>query len=97
MTEKASTPPVSAGWLRGRLNEIALAVGIVVALLGGMHLIIQLAVTPIHTRLDRMDARLTVRLDRLETRLEQETKAIRKDLAGLSERIARVEAKLENK
>ena len=39
MTEKASTPPVNSGWLRGRLNEIALAVGIVVALLGGMHLI----------------------------------------------------------
>ena len=96
MTEKASTPPVSSGWLRRRLNDIALAAGIVVALLGGMHLIIQLAVTPIHTSLQRIDARL----DRMDTRLDRiegELNELRRDLAAVSERLARVETKLEHR
>lgn len=87
MSEKATTPPANSSWLRGRLNDIALAVGIVVALLGGMHLMIQLAVTPIHTRLDHMDTRFD--------RMDSETKGIRQDLAALSERVTRIETKLE--
>ena len=59
-------------------------------ILGGMKLIIaplQTDIRAIHGRLDRMDSRLQ--------RMEDETKAVRSDMADLRERLARVETLLE--
>lgn len=44
-------------------------------------------------RIDRLDARQTTRLDRLD----QDIKGMRKDLAVLSERLTRVETKLDQR
>ena len=59
-------------------------------ILGGMKLIIaplQTDIRAIHGRLDRMDGRLQ--------RMEDETKAVRSDMADLRERLTRVETLLE--
>ena len=64
-------------------------------ILGGMKLIIaplQTDIRAIHGRLDRMDGRLQ---DGRLQRMEDETKAVRSDMADLRERLARVETLLE--
>ena len=90
-----------------QLKEWLTLIGAVVVVLGGLLGGVRLVVAPLHTemqamngRLDRMEAE--IKADREETTalrgdVQNESKAVRADIAALSERLTRMETLLEQR
>ena len=91
----------------GQLREWLTLIGAVVVVLGGLLGGVRLVVAPLHTeiqavngRLERMEAE--IKANREETMalrgdVQNESKAVRADIAALSERLTRVEILLEQR
>ena len=80
----------------GQLREWLTLIGAVVVVLGGLLGGVRLVVAPLHTEIQAVNGRL----DRMETEIRggrEELKAIRADIAALSERLTRVEILLEQR
>jgi len=81
-----------------KVKEWLALIGAVVVILGGLLGGMRLVVAPLYTEMQglRRDVQaMDARMDRMDTRMQDEFKAVRSNIAELSERLARVETLLE--
>lgn len=86
-----------------QIREWLTLIGAIVVVLGGLLGGMRLVVAPLYTEIQAVNGRLdrmNERLDRMETEIRggrEELKAVRADIAELSERLTRVEILLEQR